>query len=100
MQSCQGGRNLHYDWNPDGVSRGPEDAYRGPMYPELTRSYAEVCAALAGEGVDSTLSALLWMQGERDSVFGFMADRYASNLRRFTAAVRSDFGVPDLPFSD
>lgn len=39
---ARGGANLYYDWNPDGVSKGPEDACRGPLYPLLTDAFTAV----------------------------------------------------------
>ena len=32
---AQGGTNLNYDWYPDGISKGHEDSYRGPLHPQL-----------------------------------------------------------------
>ncbi len=90
-----GGANLQYDWNPDGVSRSDEDTYRGPFYPRLTAAMAEVASALAGEPF--AFAALLWMQGERDSVFESMARAYEANLAGLVAAVRRDAGRADLP---
>jgi len=90
-----GGANLRYDWNPDGVSRGDEDAYRGPFYPRLTAAVAAVASHLAGEPFH--YEALLWMQGERDSVFESMARVYEASLAGLVAAVRRDTGRADLP---
>ena len=44
-----GGANLYYDWNPDGVSQGPEDVYRGPMYPKLIDAVFRLKAVLKAE---------------------------------------------------
>ncbi|MFW6146043.1 MAG: sialate O-acetylesterase [Planctomycetota bacterium] len=90
-----GGANLQYDWNADGVSHGDEDTYRGPFYPRLIAAMAEVVSSLAGEPFG--WGALLWMQGERDSVFESMARLYEANLAGFVAAVRRDTGRADLP---
>lgn len=49
---------------------------------------------LAGQ---SNMAGLLWMQGERDSVFAFMARKYAANLVRFIRHVRHDTASPGLP---
>jgi hypothetical protein len=94
---ARGGGNLFYDWNPDGISRGPEDEYRGPLYPKLTSALASLRDQLASENEDAAVSALIWMQGERDSVFEFMAESYAGNLAAFIAAVRRDTGNARLP---
>jgi hypothetical protein len=97
-KTARGGANLFYDWNPDGVSRGPEDEYRGPMYPALIEHLQQVASALQDSDGDSRLEAMLWMQGERDSVFPFMAGAYEENLLGFIAAVRRDTGAANLPF--
>jgi hypothetical protein len=43
-------------------------------------------------------SGMMWMQGERDSVFEFMAEAYERNLADFVKAVRRDTDNEDLPF--
>jgi hypothetical protein len=95
---ARGGANLYYDWNPERDTGGPEDEYRGPMYPRLLASLEGLESALRNEGHAPTPAAMLWMQGERDSVFERMSAGYASNLTSFIARVRSDTGVADLPF--
>jgi len=96
---ARGGANLFYDWNPDGVSKGPEDDYRGPMYPALITAVQRVREEARAQGCSSlNLRGVVWMQGERDSVFEFMAARYADNLKGFIRALRRDLQTPDLPF--
>jgi hypothetical protein len=95
---ARGGANLYYDWNPDGCSRGEEDTYRGPLYPKLQEEIARLVSALEAEGRDHEFTAVLWMQGERDSVFSVMAEAYEENLRNFIDAIRWDLGVSELPF--
>jgi iduronate 2-sulfatase len=92
---ARGGANLYYDWAPDVRQGGEEDAYRGPLYPVLLASVRE---ALASAGGDRPVAACLWMQGERDSVFEFMAASYAANMGAFIGRLRQDLGVPALPF--
>ena len=92
------GANLYYDWNPDGTSRGPEDEYRGPLYPKLMEAVRGLKTELAGENDSVEISATVWMQGERDSVFEFMAEAYGRNLRDFIACLRRDTGNGELPF--
>ena len=90
---AQGASNLYYDWNPDGVSRGDEDAYRGPLYPRLVDAYEK----LAKETDQSRVAGFFWMQGERDSVFEFMARAYHERLGELVEAVRDLVGWPTLP---
>lgn len=89
---ARGGANLHYDWNPDGISQGPEDTYRGPMYPQLL----DVWQHLQDQIDKPELGGILWMQGERDCVIQLMASAYADNLRRFIVRLRQDLAQPDL----
>ena len=96
---ARSGANLYYDWNPDGVSSGPEDDYRGPLYPELQTAYEELSSKLGDGGEQLGVAGVLWMQGERDSVFEGMAEAYRANLRAFIASVRRDFGDGrEIPF--
>ena len=94
---ARSGANLYYDWNPDGVSRGNEDVYRGPVYPALLSSMDTLSAGLRGQGEAPVVAGVIWMQGERDSVIEVMADAYEANLHAFIRQVRLDLG-PDLPF--
>lgn len=96
---AKSGANLTYDWNPDGVSRGEEDDYRGPMYPLMLDQVRQLCDSLRAEGDDATISGMAWMQGERDSVFDSMAAAYEDNLTAFIKQVRKDLQTPSLPFA-
>jgi hypothetical protein len=91
-----GGANLYYDWNPDGMSQGPEDVYRGPLYPKLINAISRLTMLLKDESIEPVITGMLWMQGERDSVFDFMAETYEQNLRAFIACIRRDTHVADL----
>ena len=97
LKVARSGANLYYDWNPDGVSRGDEDVYRGPVYPALLASMDALSARLRRQGETTVTAGMLWMQGERDSVIEAMADAYDMNLRAFIRRVRLDLG-PGLPF--
>lgn len=97
-KTAKGGANLYYDWNPDGVSRGEEDTYRGPMYPELLKNIDSLNNAFADQKNSLSFEAVLWMQGERDAVFNFMADSYKDNILYFADKLRSDIKAPDIPF--
>jgi hypothetical protein len=94
---ARGGANLHYDWNPDGVSQGPEDEYRGPLYPRLLEALRALPAAIGLPRHPLQVCGLVWMQGERDSVFEFMARAYSKNLTAFIAAIRRDTSQAGLP---
>ena len=95
---ARGGANLYYDWNPDGVSKGSEDEYRGPLYPKLIEALETLNAPFSPSNESFEWSGMMWMQGERDSVFAFMAESYERNLTDFVSAVRRDTGNENLPF--
>jgi len=95
---ARSGANLYYDWNPDGVSRGDEDVYRGPVYPALLAAVDAVSKQVREQGETPLIAGMLWMQGERDSVIEVMANAYDANLRAFILQVREDLGNTDLPF--
>ena len=94
---ARGGANLTYDWNPDGISKGPEDAYRGPLYPKLTAAIETLRADLDSAGEPYGFCGVIWMQGERDSVFEFMAKSYERNLVALIATFRRDTDSSKLP---
>ena len=96
LKVASSGANLFSDWNPDGVSTGPEDVYRGPMYPRLLTAWDKVRDHLAGQGGTAVAAGLLWVQGERDSVYDFMAAAYEDNFTAFIAALRRDLEAPAL----
>jgi len=95
---AQGGANLYYDWNPDGVSKGAEDEYRGPLYPKLIEALETLNAQLSSSSESFEWSGMMWMQGERDSVFESMAESYERNLTDFVSVVRRGTGNGNLPF--
>lgn len=88
------GANLAYDWAPDATARSHEDTYRGPLYPRLVDHIGQLTRLCS----PARIEGMLWMQGERDSVFSSMAESYERNLTAFIEAIRRDSGVRDLPF--
>ena len=95
---ARGGANLYFDWNPDGISKGAEDEYRGPLYPKLIEALETLNAQLSSSSESFEWSGMMWMQGERDSVFESMAEFYEKNLTDFVSAIRRDTGNENLPF--
>lgn len=94
---ARGGANLYYDWNPDGISKGLEDEYRGPLYPKIMTAINKLKKHLSFGDELWEISGLIWMQGERDATFKFMSESYGRNLAAFVAAVRKDTANPELP---
>ena len=70
-------------WNPAKKDEGGKS-----LYGSMMRQFQ-----LAGGKV----KGVLWYQGESDAS-GDAAKRYPQVFARFIAAVRSDFGQPELPF--
>ncbi|MEO1740799.1 MAG: sialate O-acetylesterase [Cyanobacteria bacterium J06629_9] len=83
-----GGTDLAVDWNPSG-NNNQHDAF-----------VSRVSAALAqlnSAGIHYDIEAMLWMQGEADSIFESQANAYETNLTNFIADMRVRYGA-DLDF--
>lgn len=74
---------LATDWSPDN---------QGGLFDQLVDSTR---AAMMDRTV--RLAALLWMQGEADSIDQQHAEAYSANLEQFLTAFRRAIGAPDLP---
>ena len=82
VPSAVGGSSLR-EWHP----------LKGPHY---KAALAHARAALAEE--DAELSAILWHQGESDSIEAEDAATYGVRMRELIAHARSDLRAPALPF--
>lgn len=89
--------NLYYDWHPEATVGGSEDEFRGPLYPRLLHQWRLLRETLLEAGEQPVLSAFCWMQGERDSVFRFMAENYQQSLSALIRHIRADTAAPELP---
>ena len=74
------------------VGHGTTSAYY--MYPRVLKVTRDAASAL-GRPVE--LAGLVYIQTERDSKYIYGAQRYEANLTRLIAALRYDWGRPDLP---
>ncbi len=83
------------DWDPEAATRTGHPEY-GPLYRQLLDMVA--AERKAPEGLACQPVALLWMQGERDALFPPVAVAYETNLTALIHALRTDLGVPALPF--
>ncbi|PKA47726.1 putative carbohydrate esterase [Apostasia shenzhenica] len=63
-----------------------------PLYETLVRRATIAAAAAGGGGV----AAVLWYQGESDTVLRRDAEAYGSRMERLVRDLRSDLGQPDL----
>jgi hypothetical protein len=81
-----GGSHLVYDWNP--------------KFKEKNNYYGKTLAMVkaAGKSRPIEIVGMLWMQGERDSLFAGAAAKYAANLEALVKSARADYGAPQMPF--
>jgi type 1 glutamine amidotransferase len=85
LVACAHGGTSMEQWNPAHKGQGGNSLY-GSMLRQVS---------LAGGKV----KGVLWYQGESDSLGdGNASKTYSGNFTNFIAAVRSDFGQPELPF--
>lgn len=66
------------------------------LYEEMVRRAKE---ALGGDDEErGEIRAVLWFQGESDTLFDESAEAYKENMERLITNVRSDLNSPSLPF--
>ncbi len=58
----------------------------------------EAISKLSEMKIQYQLTGMFWMQGENDAGSFVTAQRYNVSLREFVTKIRSDLGVPNLPF--
>jgi len=72
--------------------------YRLSLYHTM-RAWAQAALAYVRQvNPNAQISGVFWMQGESDSMTTTTANAYQTNLTTFIQQVRSDFGIPGLPF--
>ncbi len=89
-----GGASL-LDWAPNYDPKKAEltgNAHFGNMYADLLRVTDSICS-----GYDTKLTALLWMQGERDARIPEAGKDYEQNFKAFINAIRRDTQMLELP---
>lgn len=83
-----GSTNLAEDWAPDAAT--------GRMcYPKAIRF---ILAQMAQVSTGYEVPAVFWIQGERDAANATHTAAYKANLHAFAAALRAEFGNPDMMF--
>lgn len=70
----------------------------GILWNELQFAVDEALAQLTDMGHQYRIEGFLWMQGESDTDKRYRARKYASNLTKFIASMRSFVGDPEMPF--
>ena len=89
-----GGASL-LDWAPDYNPQKAEitgNAHFGNMYADLLKVTDSICSRY-----NTKLTALLWMQGERDARIPEAGQDYAQNFTKLIEAIRRDTQASDLP---
>lgn len=81
------GTALYNDWSPT----------NGPQYTGFMNAVNSALANLEMNGISYEISGMLWMQGESDALEGEAAS-YETNLVNFISVMRSEFGIPEMPF--
>jgi iduronate 2-sulfatase len=87
VKFAEGGTSLARDWNPDAKDR---------LYPAFLAFTRKSLKELTDAGHTYTIRGMIWHQGESDAKL--TADEYQKRLTAFIARVRTDLGVPGLPF--
>ena len=77
------------DWHPDSVDE---------MYDELLNRLSDVISDLEAQGYTPEVRAIFWHQGEAETNAQEYADAYAENMEYLVSSLRTDLGLPDLPF--
>ncbi len=81
--------SLAGEWNPDNP---------GALYDQLTVVIADAMSELTSLGHRGRIAGFFWMQGEWDARNATDAGNYQTNLTNFIQQVRSEYGLPNLPF--
>lgn len=90
IKTAWGGKSLYSDFRPPSAG--------GMVGPYYERMLAEIHDALDALDAPYELTAFVWMQGWNDMVDEDARAEYAANLQHFAKDVRTDLGVPELPF--
>ncbi len=93
-----GGTSLYdwaKDWNPRLSRRMTQSPIRNSLY-DVVRRQIGWSKVLDTPG--SSVTAFLWMQGERDARFPQAADAYYGNLQKLIGDLRRDYRSPHAKF--
>lgn len=91
VPSAHGGTALCTNTTPLGWRRG----VGGNLYAQAITLAQQ---ALAAAGANARITACLWVQGETDGGLAINQATYAADLDALITGLRSDLGIPDLPF--
>ncbi|HEY9234628.1 MAG TPA: sialate O-acetylesterase [Phenylobacterium sp.] len=82
----------------DPAARDWSISSRGELFDAASTEVSAAKAALAVRGAPVRVSAVLWMQGEKDATDRAKGDAYETNLRAFIARVRARWGDAQTVF--
>ena len=96
--------NVRFDEQP-AVPRFPKCAENGweadshSLYVDLLSDLASAQELIRGRfgGREGELVGMVWLHGEKDSMYEPFASSYSNNLRDLITALRNDTGAEDLP---
>ncbi|MCK5902917.1 MAG: hypothetical protein KAG28_07185 [Cocleimonas sp.] len=83
------------NWNPRVSFRMADSRISASLYALLKR---QIQLSRVLNGKNKTISAFLWMQGERDARFPQAANAYLSNMTAFIRDLRYDYQSPHARF--
>ncbi|QDU89315.1 hypothetical protein Pla175_27040 [Pirellulimonas nuda] len=89
VKHAVGATDLIQEWNPDDPGANEYDRLLDTLHSAVTALPAADTFSVKG---------MLWMQGEKDTSSAPTAAAYHTNLTNFISTVRTDLGVPDMPF--
>lgn len=87
IKFAEGGTSLAKNWNPD---------LKTGLYPPFLDFARKSLKDLARDGHTATVRGMIWHQGESDAELP--AAEYEKQLTAFIGRVRTDLGVPAMPF--
>ena len=88
LKFARSGTSLSKDWDPDQV---------GLLYDQFVDFTNGAISQLEDEWQKVEVAAFVWIQGSGDAGGLTKAQAYGDNLADLAAAVRSEFGEPELP---
>jgi hypothetical protein len=95
IKHAVGGTNLYDQWH------APDNTYPngGVHYQGFISTVRAGLGALLNDCYEPNIAGMLWMQGESDGNSGLAAAQaYKQNLIDLIQSIRSDLGVPNMPF--
>ncbi|MEM9921960.1 MAG: sialate O-acetylesterase, partial [Bacteroidota bacterium] len=98
IKTAWGGKSLAEDFRPPSAG-GTKGAFYDAMIDRVKYVTQNLETEFPDIGLDSyEISGFAWFQGWNDGASQSFLDEYESNLNHLVKDVRTDLGIPDLPF--